>query len=222
MRKWVFLVAKDLLAEWRLPRVWPAMVLVGLVLAATLTLPLELLPDEKRLLGPALLWVATLLAAMLAVERSFASEQQEGAWEGLRMYPLRMETVYLAKMGSNVLAVACLQALLVPLFSVLTGLPLATHPLALLAVVVLGNLAITSLGTLLSALAMGLRHLPGTVALLVLPAGVPVVLAAAEGTRLLAEPALTPPFWRWVQYLGVFAAVFIAAGIVLVDIAVEE
>ncbi len=222
MRKLVFLIAKDLLGEWRLPRVWPAMVLVGLVVAAALTLPLEVLPEQKRQLGPALLWVAILLAAMLAVERSFASEQQEGAWEGLRMYPLSMAAVYLAKLGANVLAVVALQALLVPLFAVLTGLPLGTHPVALMAVVVLGNVAIASLGTLLSALAMGLRQLPGAVALLLLPAGVPVVLAAAEGTRLAAEPTLAPMFWRWLQFLGVFAAVFVAAGIVLVDFAVEE
>lgn len=222
MRKLVFLVAKDLLAEWRLPRVWPAMALVGLVVSATLTLPLELLPEQKRQLGPPMLWLAIMLAAMLAVERSFASEQQEGAWEGLRLYPLSTAAVYLAKLGSNALAVAGLQALLVPLFAMLTELPLAMHPLALMAVGVLGNLAITSLGTLLSALAMGVRQLPGAIALLLLPAGVPVVLGAAEGTRLACEPALAPMFWRWLEFLGVFAAVFTAVGLVLVDFAVEE
>lgn len=222
MRKLVFLVAKDLLAEWRLPRVWPATALVGLVLAATLTLPLELLPEQKRQLGPALLWVALLVGGLLAVERAFASEQEEGAWESLRMYPMSMAAVYLAKLASNALAVAGLQALLVPLFAVLTELPLGAQPFALVAVLALGNLAMASLGTLLSALAMGLRPLPAAVALLLLPAGVPVLLAAAEGTRLACEPALAPMFWRWLQYLGVFAAVFLAAGIVLVDFAVEE
>lgn len=205
-----------------MPRLWPAMALVGLVMAAALTLPLEVLPDQKRQLGPALLWVAILLGAMLAVERSFASERDEGAWEGLRMYPVTMGTVYLAKLISNTLAVAGLQALLFPLFAVLTDQPMTAHPLGLIAVAVLGNLALTSLGTLLSALALALRHLPGALALIVLPAGVPVVLAAAEATRLAAEAALGQAFWRWLQYLGVFSAVFIAAGIVLVDFAVEE
>jgi len=222
VRKLVCLVAKDLVSEWRMPRLWPAMALVGLVVAASLTLPLEVLPEQKRQLGPALLWVAILLAAMLAVERSFASEREEGAWEAVRMYPVGMGTVYLAKLLSNALAVAGLEALLFPLFSALTDLPVAAHPGGLVAVAVLGNLAITSLGTLLGALVLGLRHLPGASALLVLPAGVPVVLAAAEATRLAAEPLLAQAFWRWVQYLGVFAAVFIAAGIVLVDFAVEE
>ncbi len=222
MRKLVFLVAKDLLAEWRLPRVWPAAALVGLVLAASLTLPLEMLPDQKRQMGSALLWVAILLAAMLAVERSFAAEQQEGAWESLRMYPVGMGTVYLAKLVSNALTVAGLEALLFPLFAVLADVPIGGHPAAMVAVAMLGNVALTSLGTLLSALALGLRHLPGALALLVLPAGVPVVLGAAEATRLATESALGPMFWRWLEYLGLFAAVFIAAGIVLVDFAVEE
>lgn len=58
--------------------------------------------------------------------------------------------------------------------------------------------------------------------LLVLPLVVPVVLAAAEATRLIAEDDVGDQWRRWAQFLGTFAIVFVTAGIFLFGVAVEE
>jgi heme exporter protein B len=58
--------------------------------------------------------------------------------------------------------------------------------------------------------------------LLVLPAVVPLVLAAAEATRLAVEHDVGSDWWRWVQLIAAFAIVFVAAGIALFEYAVEE
>ena len=50
----------------------------------------------------------------------------------------------------------------------------------------------------------------------------PVVLAAAEATRLLCENRLDAECWRWVQLLGAMAVVFMAAGAILFDDVVED
>ena len=58
--------------------------------------------------------------------------------------------------------------------------------------------------------------------LLILPLVIPVLLAAAEATRLLIESRADETWWRWVQLLGVFVIVFSTAGTLLFEYAVEE
>jgi heme exporter protein B len=86
----------------------------------------------------------------------------------------------------------------------------------------LGNLGIAAVGTLLSAISAGIRHNASLLVLLVLPLATPVVLAAAEATRLVGEGPLGAQFWNWVQFLGGFALVFITAGAMLFDYVVED
>jgi len=58
--------------------------------------------------------------------------------------------------------------------------------------------------------------------LLVLPLAIPVVLAAAEATRLLGEDGGQLSYWRWIQLLAGFAVIFVTAGTLLIQYVVEE
>ena len=86
----------------------------------------------------------------------------------------------------------------------------------------LGNVGIASAGTLLSALAMRVQKGTNLTVLLALPMAIPVVLAAAEATRLLAEGQLDRAWWDWNGLLAAFAAIFMVAGTVLMDFVAEE
>jgi len=130
--------------------------------------------------------------------------------------------VYLAKLMVNAVALAVLQCLLIPLFFTLADLPLLAHPGELVLIAVLGNLGITAIATLLSALATGIRKGGNLLVLLVLPLAIPVLLAAAESTRLLVENQINDAWWRWIQLLGALAVVFITAGTILYEYAIED
>ena len=92
----------------------------------------------------------------------------------------------------------------------------------LLLIALLGNLGLASVGTLLSGLATTMGRSGSLLTIVVLPLVIPVVLGAAEATRLLLQGADTTAWWRWIQLLGVFSIVFVTAGIVLFDFAIEE
>jgi heme exporter protein B len=216
------MIHKDLVSECRAHRVWPAMLLLGTVVAMVFGIQMDLLPDQKSRLVGSLLWLAIFFAGMLAVDRSFASEREDGCWEGLLLYPVSPANIYLAKLIVNGIAVAALECVLVPLFAVLSDVPLLARPGPMLLVALLGNLGLSALGTLLSALASGIRHGGNLLAILVLPLAAPVVLAGAEATRRLVEGDLGAPWWRWVQLLGAFAVIFVTAGIVLFDFVIED
>ena len=217
-----WIVHKDLVTEFRARRVWPTMLLLGIVVGLVFSVQMEALSDQKQRIIGGLLWLAIFFAGMTAIDRSFASEREEGCWEGLKLYPISPTTVYLAKLMVNAVALAVLQCLLIPLFFTLADLPLLAHPGELVLIAVLGNLGITAIATLLSALATGIRKGGNLLVLLVLPLAIPVLLAAAESTRLLVENQINDAWWRWIQLLGALAVVFITAGTILYEYAIED
>ena len=221
-KKLWWMIHKDLVSECRARRVWPAMALLGIVVALVFSIQMDLATNQKREMIGGLLWLAIFFAGMVAMDRSFAAERDEGCWDGLSLCPVSPTTIYLAKLTSNVVAMAALETILIPLFVVLSGVELTGHLRAMVLVAVLGNLGIAAVGTLLSAMSAGIRHNASLLVLLVLPLATPVVLAAAEATRLVAEGSLGTQYWGWVRLLGGFAVVFVTAGAVLFDYVVED
>jgi heme exporter protein B len=217
-----WMIHKDLICEWRARRAWPAMLLLGIVVALMFAVQMDLLPEQKPRMVGGLLWLAIFFAGMLAMDRSFAAEREEGCWEGLLLCPLSPAAVYLAKLAVNVVAIGAVQCVLVPLFVVLADVPLLARPWPMILIALLGNVGIAAVGTLLSALAAGIRHGANLSVLLVLPLVIPVVLAAAEATRLVVENPGGAPWWRWTELLAACAVVFVTAGVALFDFVVED
>jgi heme exporter protein B len=216
-----WIVHKDLIAEWRAARAWPTMLLLGVVVALVFSLQMNLLPQQRQQMLGGLLWLAVFFAGLTAVDRSFAAEGEEGCWESLKLLPISPSVVYLAKMVVNFTALALLECLLIPLFFVLSDVPLLPHLGRLLPVAGLANLGLAAVGTLVGAMACGGRSNPLLVPL-VLPLSLPIVLAAAECTRLDVLETGGELWWRWLQLLAAFAIVFLTAGTVLFEYAIED
>ncbi len=217
-----WLIHKDLVVEYRTRQAWPAMLLLGVIVAVVFGLQMQLLPEQRPALAGGLLWLAILFAGLVAIERTCAVEQLEGCWDALMLYPITPALVYVAKLTVNVVALLALQCVLVPLFVALADVPLLRHAWAMLLVAVLGSIGMAAVGTLVSALVHGFGQRGAVLSLLVLPLVLPLVLAAAEATRLIAEDALGSVWWRWIQFLAAFAVVFVTVGVVLFGFLSEE
>jgi heme exporter protein CcmB len=217
-----WLIHKDLMRELRAQNAWPGMLLLGLVLvfllATQITLPLE---QKARTVG-GLLWLSIFFAGTLALERSFANERDSGCWQALKLYPMNASVLFLAKMAVNIVSLAILECVLVPAFIVLTDVPLLARPGPMLMIAALGSICFASIGTLLSALTAGLRCRGGLLAWLLLPLVTPVVLGAAEATRIVLSGETDPQLWQWIRLLAVFAVAFTIAGALLFEFVMEE
>jgi heme exporter protein B len=217
-----WLIHKDLTRELRAQHVWPGMVLLGLVLVFLLATQIDLPLDQKVRVGGGLLWLAVYFAGTLACDRSFTGEREAGCWQALTLYPIAPSVLFLAKMAVNLAALGILELVLVPVFIILSDVPFASRPGPLLLITALGNVGFAAVGTLVSGLTSGLRQRGGLLTLLVLPLVAPVVLGAAEATRLLLSGQIDSLWWRWIQLLAVFAAVFTVAGAMLFEFVVED
>ena len=146
-------------------------------------IPFAVGPDLVLLarIGPAILWVAALLATLIGLDRLFQADEEDGSLDLLRMANLPVPLVVLAKVIAHWLMTGLPLALVAPFL----GLLLAMEPDALLAVTVtllVGTPALTFIGATGAALTAGLRRGGLILAVLVMPLMIPVLIFGISAT----------------------------------------
>jgi heme exporter protein CcmB len=217
-----WLIHKDLTREMRAQQTWPKMALLGIVLVLLLTTQIDLPMEQQTRVVSGLLWTTIFFAGTVAIERSFASEHDDGCWQTLMQYPVVPSMIFFAKMTVNIASIVVLEALLIPLFIVLTDVPLLAEPGSLFVVAALGGSGVAAIGTLIGGITAGMRNQGGVLALLLLPLSAPVLLSSAEATRITLASAGDPLWWWWIQLLAAFAVVFTTVGALVFGVVMED
>jgi heme exporter protein B len=150
------------------------------VLTAPLTLPTGTVPYADVLAG--FFWVTVLFAGLVGFSRTFEVERAEGAIDSLLLVPLDRSGLFLSKAAANLIFIALVQMMLLPLFFVFFNIDLGGRVGTLLLVVILADLGFVAVGTLFSALAAQTSSRELMLPILALPALVPVFIAAVELT----------------------------------------
>ena len=148
------------------------------VIVVTL-IPLGVGPDTAllRALGPGVLWVAALLASLLALPRLFATDFADGTLEQMALSPHPLPALISGKIAAHWLATGLPLVAASPLLGLQFGL--GGDELVVLAVgLLLGTPTLSLLGAVGAALTLGLRN-GALLALLVLPLYVPVLIFGA-------------------------------------------
>ena len=167
-----------------------------------------------------LFWVTVLFAGLLAVQRSFAVEAGDDARDALRLSGLDGAGIFLGKAGAVAAQLLALEALLALGVVVFYDVDLRGAGLLVLTCL-LATAGIAAAGTVYGAVAAGLRVRDTLLPLLVLPVLAPVLLAAATASE--SALALTSAEgWPWVRLLAVFAAVYVAFGVLAFGPLLEE
>ena len=167
-----------------------------------------------------LFWVAVLLSALLAVQRSFAVEADDDARDGLRLSGLDPAGVFLGKAAALGLELLVLEAVLAAGVIVLYDAPSGRLGL-LAATAVAATCGLAAAGTVYGALSAGLRVRETLLPLLLLPVVAPVLLAATRASEAALDLGVTDG-WSWVVLLVVFAVIYLAFGIVAFGPLLEE
>lgn len=202
---------KDLRVEMRsrvvLNQVAPFAVLVLVLFAFALG------PDRSPLAhaAPGLFWLAVLFAGLLAIQRSFAVESGDGTRDGLRMSGLDPAGIFLGKVAAVTVQLLVLEVLLGAGVVVLFGTRL--HSAAVLvSASVAGTAGLAAVGVLYGSLSAGLRVRETLLPLLLLPVLAPVLLAGTRAWQVAVGQARSSGD-PWVGLLVVFAAVYLAIGV---------
>jgi heme exporter protein B len=149
--------------------------------------PLGIGADPKLLqaVGPGVIWVAALLAALLSLEGIFRSDFEDGTLEQFLLSSHPVSVLVLAKVLAHWLITGLPLLVISPLLGVLLGLP-GDAIMILLVTLTLGTPVLSLIGAVGVALTVGLRKGGMILSLLVLPLYVPLLIFAANAVDTAA------------------------------------
>jgi heme exporter protein B len=159
--------------------------------------PFAIGPDlaQLRRIGPAILWLGALLASLLALDRLFAADHEDGSLDLILMGGTPLELTVLAKAIAHWITTGLPLVVATPLL----GLFLNLEPAAIGAValtLLAGTPALTGIGLIGAALAVALRRGGLLLPVLVLPLTVPVLIfgVAASNAAVAGPTPFGAPF----------------------------
>lgn len=216
---WV-IVVKDVAAELHTREMVSAMLVFAVLSLLIFSLALDLRGAVARAAGPGVLWVTVAFAGTLGLSRSLAREQQSGCIDGLLLAPMDRSAIFFGKALGNLIFMAVVEIVLLPLFSALFDVALLRP--GVLLVVALGTLGYAAVGTLLASIAVNTRAREVMLPVLLLPLAVPLLIAAVQATGGLVEGASLGEVGGWLRLLVIYDLVVVAVAMLTYDYVVEE
>ena len=199
---------KDVRLEIRSRDTIVSALIFGLIVVVVFNFGLNRTPGSLSPVAPGLLWVAYGFVGVLAMNRAFARELDQGALDGLLAAPVSRDAVFLGKMLGTLAFMLIIEAVLLPVFAVMLDLPTLSPTLGL--IILLATVGFATVGTFFAAIAAQTRSREILLPVLFFPVIVPVIIAAVEATALALEGGPMLPVWtRWLPLLVVFDALFL-------------
>jgi heme exporter protein B len=161
--------------------------LIFFVIVTTL-FPLAISPalDELRRIAPGVLWVAAMLASLLALESLYRPDVEDGTMEQWVLSGQPLSLLLLAKTLTHWLLTGLPLVLMAPIVGTALGMSSSIWPV-LAATLALGTGALSILGAIGAALTVSVRRGNVLLALLVLPLEMPVLIFGARAVDLAMQ-----------------------------------
>lgn len=157
--------------------------LVFFVVVASL-FPLGVGPESALLLrmAPGVLWVSALLAAMLSLQRMFATDYADGSLEQMALSSTPLGLLVAAKALAHFLLSGLPLVLVAPMLGLQFGLEAQALGILMLSLL-LGTPALSFIGGIGAALTLGVRGAGVLLSLLILPLYIPVLIFGAGAVQ---------------------------------------
>jgi heme exporter protein B len=214
------IVRKDLASEWRSRELFTSMLIFSLLVILIFNFALELDPKTRTNVTSGVLWVTFTFAGTLGLNRSMAVEKDRGCLDGLLLAPVDRSAIYFGKALSNLVFMLVVEAIVLPIYSVLYNANLFQP--GLLFVILLGSIGYVAVGTLLSAMAVQTRTRDVLLPILLFPLVIPVVISAVKASGGILQGLEFSEIQTWINLLVVYDVIFIAISFMFFEYVVEE
>jgi heme exporter protein B len=211
---------KDLAAELRSRELLSAMLVFSLLVILIFNFALELDIATRRSVTSGVLWATFAFAGTLGLNRSMAVEKDRGCLDGLLLAPVDRSAIYFGKVISNLAFMLIVEAIVLPIYSVLYNVNLFQP--GLLIVILLGSIGYVAVGTLLSSMAVQTRTRDVLLPILLFPVIVPVLIAAVKASGGYLTNAPMTDILPWLNLLIAYDVIFTAIAFMVFDYVVEE
>lgn len=178
---------RDLRLVWRRRGDAAQPMLFAVMVVALFPLALGADPQQLARIAPGVVWVAVLLAGLLALDSLYRGDLEDGSLEQMLLAPVPLAWLIAVRVAVHWVTTALPLVLLTPVLAELLYLPGELLPVLLVSLL-LGTPLLSLLGAVVAALTVGIRRSGMLLALLALPLFLPVlvfgagsVMAAAQG-----------------------------------------
>jgi heme exporter protein B len=223
MRTAAAILRKDLLLELRTLETVPAMALLSVITFVIFHFALNQ-ETLRGQLAAGVLTVTLLFAAMLAVNRLFVAEREQGGFDAFLLAPVDRTAMLIAKASALFIFMVVLEVIAVPAFAVLLAPPRIGHSLpGLVLILLLADVAFAVIGTFVSAIAVHTRARDLIGPIIGLPLLLPALIATARGIGPLLTPTASgsPPA-KWLAVLALYDLFNALLAIGLFDFLLEK
>ncbi len=220
VRATLAVIAKDLAGEMRSRELLSAMLVFALLVIIIFNFALELDIKTRETVTAGVLWVTFAFAGSLGLNRSMAMEKDRGCMDGLLLAPVDRSAIYFGKMFANLLFMLVVEAIVLPLYSVLYNTNL--FQIGFLGVVFLGSLGYVAVGTLLATMTVQTRTRDVLLPILLFPLAIPVLIAAVKASMGFLQGIEMESIRPWLNLLIVYDTIFLAVALMVFDFVVEE
>jgi heme exporter protein B len=211
---------KDLAAELRSRELLSAMLVFSLLVILIFNFALELDIKTRQSVTAGVLWATFAFAGTLGLNRSMAVEKDRGCLDGLLLAPVDRSAIYFGKVISNLVFMLIVEAIVLPIYSVLYNINLFQP--GLLLVILLGSIGYTTVGTLLSSMAVQTRTRDVLLPILLFPVVVPILIAAVKASGGYLTGAGMEEILPWLNLLIAYDVIFTTIAFMVFDYVVEE
>lgn len=181
----VAVVHRDLLLAWQKPGDVLNPLFFFVIVSSLFPLALGPDADQLRAIGPGVVWVGALLAALLSLNSLFLGDFEDGSLEQLLLSPQPLPLIALGKTLAHWMLAGLPLVVVSPLIAISFDMQPASM-YAMMLTLVPGTLSLSLLGAVGAALTVGLHRGNALLGLLVLPLAMPVLIFGARTVSLAA------------------------------------
>ncbi len=178
-------IRRDLLLAWKRPGDVLNPLFFFAMVATLFPLAIGPSPEQLDFSGPAVLWVAALLAMLLSLNSLFLSDFEDGSLDQMLVSPVPLSALALGKSITHWLTSGLPLVLVSPIVAITFRMPFSVTGF-LMITLLLGTISLSLLGSIGSALTVGLHRGTALLSLLILPLAMPVLRFGARTVSLVA------------------------------------
>ena len=218
----ITLLKKDLKLEFRNKEIILSTFVLGLSIILVFALSFQNQTKLKYEFSSGILWVVILFISTFALNRAFSIEQESSSiWSWLSS-PIDRGLVFLSKMVSISIYVLLAEITFLTPFFIFMKIPINFSLINLIVVILVGTLAITSIGCLISTITLQTEIRNALIPILLFPSCTPIIISATKSTMLILKNRPFIDWSFWILLMITFFTAFSLVGYIIFDRVIEE
>ena len=218
----ITLLKKDLKLEFRSKEIIFSTFVLGLSILLVFALSFQ---NQTKIIyefSSGILWIVILFISTFGLNRAFSIEQESSSMWSWLSSPIDRGLVFLSKMVSISIYVLLSEIMFLIPFFIFMKIPTNFSLINLIIIILVGTLAIITIGCLISTITLQTRIRNALIPILLFPSCTPIIISATKSTLLILKNRPFIDWSFWILLMITFFTAFSLVGYIIFDRVIEE